>query len=297
MSIETVGILSPGDMGHSVGAVLKANGIRAVTALDGRSARTHELAAAAGIEDLGTLERLVPEADAILSIVVPAAARQIAREVAEALRATGATLLYADCNAVAPSTARDVASIISAVGGRVADAGIIGPPPNRPGNRFYTSGPGAEELVTLSQHGLDVRLLPGDIGQASGLKICYAALTKGLQALGLELLVAAEAMGLHDALATEQAETMSAVRGYLERITPTMPPKAHRWVGEMEEIAQAFADLGMTPRLFQGVADMYRMVADTPIGRETPEGRDTARDTNGVIAHLAQELSAARDRA
>jgi hypothetical protein len=113
-----------------------------------------------------------------------------------------------------------------------------------------------------------------------------------MQALGLELLVAADAMGLHDELAAEQAESLSQVRAYIERATPTMPPKAHRWVSEMEEIAQAFADLGMTPRLFEGVADMYRLVAETPIGRETPENRDTARDANGVFAAIADALKA-----
>lgn len=290
MTINTVAVLSPGDMGHSVGEVLKKNGIRVVTCLNGRSERTRQLAAEAGFEDLPSLEAVVTESDVILSILVPGAARDIAREVAEALRATGADVLFADCNAVAPSTARAVGEIIESAGGRMVDAGIIGPPPTRPGNRFYASGPGAEELATLNQHGLDIRPLPGGVGQASGLKVCYAALTKGMQALGLELLVAADAMGLHDELAAEQAETMSAVRGYLEHITPTMPPKAHRWVSEMEEIAQAFADLGMTPRLFQGVADMYRLVAETPIGKETPENRDTSRDANGVFAAIAEAL-------
>jgi 3-hydroxyisobutyrate dehydrogenase-like beta-hydroxyacid dehydrogenase len=262
-----------------------------VTCLQRRSARTRELAIEAGIEDLPSLEALVTESDAILSILVPGAARSIAEQVAGAIRATGADVLYVDCNAIAPSTVRAVAETITQAGGRVADAGIIGPPPNRPGNRFYTSGPGAADFATLNQYGLNIRVLPGEIGQASGLKVCYAALTKGLQALGLELLVAAEMMGLHDALTSEQAESMSAIRGYLERITPTMPPKAHRWVSEMEEISQAFADLGMTPRLFQGVADMYRLVATTPIGHETPEDRDTSRDANGVFAAIAEALS------
>ena len=38
----------------------------------------------------------------------------------------------------------------------------------------------------------------------------------------------------------------------------------------MEEIAHCFADLGLTPNILTGAADMYRLVTDTPIGRETP---------------------------
>ena len=69
-----------------------------------------------------------------------------------------------------------------------------------------------------------------------------------------------------------------------------MPPKAYRWVGEMEEIATCFADLGMTPRILRGAADMYTFIASTPIGRETPEARAHDRDLDGIGAALAEAL-------
>ncbi len=75
---------------------------------------------------------------------------------------------------------------------------------------------------------------------------------------------------------------------YLERAVPSMPPKAHRWGGEMEEIAACFADLGLTPRMLLGAADMYRFVANTAIGRETSAARDGNLD--GVIVALAEGL-------
>jgi hypothetical protein len=58
----------------------------------------------------------------------------------------------------------------------------------------------------------------------------------------------------------------------------------------MEEIATTFADVGLTPLILQGAADLYRFVADTPIGRETPENRDTSRGLWGVVAALAEAL-------
>jgi 3-hydroxyisobutyrate dehydrogenase-like beta-hydroxyacid dehydrogenase len=291
MTISTVAVLSPGDMGHSVGAVLHDHGLRVVTCLANRSERTRELATEAGFEDLPSLDDVVRESDLVISIVVPAKALDLAEEVAAALERTGASILFADCNAVAPRTVNAAAAAIQAAGSRFTDAGIIGPPPRRPGTRFYTSGPGAEEFAQLNEFGLTINMLPGEIGQASGLKACYAALTKGLQALGIELLVAAHAMGLDDVLAAEQAESMSTIRTYLERSTPVMPSKAHRWIGEMEEIGLCFEDLGMTPRLLQGVADMYRFIAETPIGKETPENRDESRDLTGIIAALGDALT------
>jgi 3-hydroxyisobutyrate dehydrogenase-like beta-hydroxyacid dehydrogenase len=291
MAIRTIGLLSPGDMGHSVGAVLRAHGLRVLTCLDGRSDRSRALAAEAGIADVPSLDDLVGEADIFLSILVPSAALETAEKVARAIQATGANLLYVDCNAVAPRTARAVGEVITAAGGRVADIGIIGAPPRRPGTRFYASGPGAAELARLADYGLDVRVLGDAMGQASGLKMCYGALTKGLQALGVELLVAARALGLEEALRAEQQYSVPDVLAWLERSVPTMPPKAYRWVGEMEEIATTFADVGLTPRILQGAADLYRFVADTPIGHETPETRDRDRGLEGVVAALAKALA------
>ena len=294
MAITTVGLLSPGEMGHTVGGVLRANGLRVQTCLAGRGPRSRALAAEAGIEDTPSLADLVGSVEILLSILVPAAAVDIAGQVANAIRATGADLLYVDCNAIAPRTARAVGAAITAAGARIADVGIVGPPPRRSGTtRFYASGPGATEFAQLSDFGLDVRVLAGDVGQASGLKMCYAALTKGLQAVGTELLVAARLMGLEEALRAEQRQSIPDVLAWLERSVPTMPPKAHRWVGEMEEIAACFADLGLTPRLLAGAADLYRFVAETPLGRETPETRDPGRDLDGVVAALAEHPTAA----
>lgn len=295
MAIQTVGMLSPGDMGHSIGKVLHDSGLQVITCFEGRSQRSRDLADVAGIEDGGSLEEVVAAADVFLSVLVPSSAVEVARRVAGAIDAAGTELLYIDCNAIAPSTARAVAGEIEAVGSRVADIGIVGPPPRKPGTRFYASGPGVEDARELADYGLDIRIIGNEMGQASGLKMCYGALTKGLQALGVELLVAAQALGLYDVLADEQSGSMADVRNWLEGSVPTMPPKAYRWVGEMEEIAKTFEDVGLTPLMFQGAADLYRFVAGTPIGKETPENRDTSRGLDGIVAALADELPGDQD--
>ena len=63
--------------------------------------------------------------------------------------------------------------------------------------------------------------------------------------------------------------------------------KGWRWIGEMEEIAATFEAVGLTPRILLGASDMYRWIADTELGHETPEGRDKERDLNATIAALA----------
>lgn len=267
MTSISIGILSPGEMGSGVGTVLHNHAVRVVTCLAGRGEASRERAAQAGFEDLPDLEALVQEAEVILSIVPPGVAAAVADQVAAAISATGAgvDVLYADCNAVAPSTARAIGQTLLAAGARFADAGIIGGPPTGPGNRIFTSGPGAAELARLGAFGLDLRVLDGEIGQASGLKMCYAALTKGLQALGAELLVAARLLGVEDTLKAEQDSgngDLGHVRHFVESSLPAMPRKAYRWIAEMEEISRTFADLGLPERLMLGAADVYTDVRD-----------------------------------
>lgn len=289
-AIRTVAIMTPGDMGHAVGALLRRNGLRVITCLDGRSARTRELAAEAGIEDVGDDGTLVRRADALLSIVVPAEALALARRIAGAVRTSGADLLYVDCNAVAPQTAVAIAGVIEEAGARFADAGIIGPPPKGDTSpRFYASGPGTAAFAGLRDHGLDVRPVGDRAGQASAVKMCYAALTKGTCSLMTQLSIAAERLGASEALREEFAFSQPHHLEWMRRWVPNMVPKAHRWIGEMEEIAATFEGVGLTRGSFEGAADTYRMVAATPAGHTSPE--DWAREARSfeeVVAALAR---------
>jgi 3-hydroxyisobutyrate dehydrogenase-like beta-hydroxyacid dehydrogenase len=287
----TIAIMSPGDMGHAVGATLRERGLRVISELEGRSERTRALAARAGIEAVADDAALVRAADVLLAIVVPAEAQALAERIARAVRGTGATPLYVECNAIAPQTVRRIAEIVEAAGARFIDAGIIGPPP-KPGalsTRFYASGRDAAAFARLRDFGLDVRVVGEQPGQASAVKMCYAALTKGTTALMTELSIAAERLGVSDALRAEFAASQPAMLERMQRAVPEMVPKAHRWVGEMEEIARTFEACGLPPRTFEGAAELYALVAGTDLGQTSPEEwRRQARRFDDVVSALAQ---------
>ena len=290
--MNTVGILSPGDMGHTVGERLREHGLRVIAHLADRSERTRQLAAKAGIEEATSYEALVQEADVVLCILVPAQANAAAQKVATALRRTGADLLYADCNAIAPQTTRGIGEVITDAGGRFVDASIIGPPPRKEGaTRFYASGVHASELARLNSYGLDVPVISDRIGDASAIKMCYAGLTKGLTALCMELVVAAEALGVREALFEEYRMSQEAMLKRMEGGLPGMPSKSRRWVGEMEEIAATMAGVGLTPKFHEGAADIYRFVGGTALADRTPEEPD-APTLEEMLAMLVDALPA-----
>ncbi len=287
MAVKAVGILSPGDMGSAVGQVLHEHGLGVVTCLEGRSQLSHLRAKEAGFRTVPSLDDLVRQVDVLLSILVPAEAVKLAERVAERLRAAGARLVYADFNAIAPQTTKQIGTIIEAAGSQFVDGGIIGNPPRSGAKtRFYCSGPDVSAVMELGQFGLDVRTLGDVIGHASGLKMVYAASTKGTTALWTELLTAAKVMGLSDALACELAE--SRVYAPIKAGIPTMPRRSRRWVGEMEEIAKTFDNLGLTPKMLLGAADMYRLVGRTPLGARSE--RDPNPSFEETIETVVKEL-------
>ena len=285
----TVGIISPGDMGHVVSRVLIDHGLRVVSCLAERSQRTQRLAAKAGVTDLLSYAELVEQADLILSILVPAQAVKAAQRVAEAT--TQADVLYVDCNAVAPRTVKKIDRIIKNVGGNFLDASIIGPPPRfDESTRFYASGPNVGQLNILNQYGLEIRPLGQEIGQASAIKMCYAALTKGLTALCAELLTAAETLGVSADLAEEFELSQTALYQRMQKGLPSLPSKSRRWIGEMEEIAVTFADVGLTPNILAGAADIFRFISQTELANLSPEQPDAFPSMEKMITQLARDL-------
>lgn len=289
MKIATIGVMSPGDMGQAVAIQLKAEGFTVCTALEHRSERTRALAREAGLTDVGGLANLVTQCNVVLSILDPGAALAFAREAADALRATGRRTLIVDCNAIAPETAHAIAALVEAAGGRFLDAGIIGPPP-RGGAKttLFVSGPGAADLEPLAGPQLAVQVIGEGLAEACALKMCYGALTKGTQALWLEVLIAAERLGVAGILDQQlQLSQGDRYRWALSQF-PGLPPKAYRWVPEMLEVSKTLAAVGMSPQLHQGAADVFRFVAATPLGKESPENRDRARQGKDVVRLLAE---------
>ena len=294
MTVKTVAVVSAGDMGHAVGAVLADSGLEVITALDGRSQRTRDLAAKAGMVDVGDADTLVARAGILLSIIPPDQAIGFADRISAAVKSAGADLVFVDCNAISPDTTGKLDDIVTASGARFVDAGIVGGPPKIGGKgpRFYASGEHAGEFAVLAGHGLDVRVIDGAVGQASALKMCYAAITKGVALLGTGALVTAEVMGVGRLLLDELRSSQAAMLGWIEGRTPSMPPKVYRWVGEMEEIAATYESAGLTPSFHLGAAEMCRFIESSPLGKEVPENRTMGTTLEGVIQHLAEFAAA-----
>ena len=254
-----IGVLHPGEMGAAVGAAARVNRARVVWASTGRGEATRARAAAADLEDVGTVERLALESGLILSICPPASAIYVARKVA----ALGFRGVYVDANAVAPDTTLVIGDIVSGAGAQFVDGGIIGPPPHRPGTtRLYLSGLGAADVAARFTEGpLTAIALDNRIGAASALKVAYAGWNKGSQALLLAIRALAAREGVDDALMREWALSMPDLARRTEQAVSSNTKKAWRFVGEMREIASTFATAGLPEGFHEAAAEIFERMA------------------------------------
>ena len=289
MMVNTVAIMSPGDMGHAVGQVLSESGVDVITCTDGRSQRTKNLAEMAGLRQVATLEDMVIQADLVLSIMVPSKAMSFVREISPHFESSKTPTYFADCNAVSPQSALAMAEVINQAGGKFIDGGIIGTAPTKGDTpRFYVSGPDASLVMELDGRGIIVKAIGNKVGQASGIKMCYAALTKGTNTLHVALLTAASRMGLTDDLRKEFEFSQKSHLAAMEKGISRLPANAHRWIGEMEEIAATFENLGVTPNFHKGAAEIYKMLNSTPFAKESPETIDKDRTTWDTIEAVSK---------
>jgi 3-hydroxyisobutyrate dehydrogenase-like beta-hydroxyacid dehydrogenase len=265
---ERIGIVSPGAMGSAVGRSLVAVGQPVAVALEGRSPTTKERAAAAGLEDVGSLRELAERTDVLLSIVPPASALQVAGTLATAVRPG---TLVVDANAISPARAREVAAVLEGAGATYVDGGIVGAPP-RPGGRtdLFLSGPGAEELAPrLAGDGLASTAIGVGPTDASALKMCHAAWSKGTSALLIAIRAVARRHGVEDPLAELWGRVQPAVLSRSES-EGSVAGRAWRWVDEMTEIARTFEDAGLPGDAALGAARLYERLVSFKDVKEPP---------------------------
>jgi putative dehydrogenase len=259
---EIVGVIAMGEMGSGVARRLHERGATVITSLAGRSAASAARAQKAGAIPVSTDDEFVAQAGTILSIVPPGDAVALAERLAPTITKATRKPVYVDCNAISPQTAEQIGAVLAGTGCTYVDAGIIGPPPSATGRTiFYASGPGAKEFERLGSYGLSIRLMDGPNGAASAMKLSYAGITKGCTAVGSAMMLGATRGGTAEALLQELSESQPMLLNWMRSFVGRMPPKAYRWVAEMEEIAKFQQDDAAARDMYLGIARFYQQIA------------------------------------
>jgi 3-hydroxyisobutyrate dehydrogenase-like beta-hydroxyacid dehydrogenase len=287
--MNTVGIVSPGAMGSAVGAAYLAAGNRVVTTVAGRSARTIGLGEQAGLELLPDLDAVVSESELVLSIVPPGEAAANAVAIAAAAGRTGSRPLVADWNAVSPATVRELEQVLGEAGLELVDGSISGGPPRADyRTRVYVSGRSAAELVAAAPAWIDARTVGDTVGLASAVKMCTASMYKGSTALLAHALLTAHAHGVLPQVLADLGDSFPRQIERAARMLAVSATKADRYVPEMREIAATQAAVGLTPALFEAMAEVYEDVARSAIAAEAPEAIPSEPDLEDVLEGIVR---------
>lgn len=277
MAFENIAIMSIGEMGFHWAKLLKGHGVEVLTYDKDRGEVSRKRGENAGVKSVGSLTDLVRQSDLIVSIVVPSAAIDVAKKVAEAVKTAGRkNLIFLDANAISPMTAEEIAKNLQPAGVSFVDGCIIGSAARMgKGTIVYVSGPEANHLQILEKFNIPVKVLGASTSQASAFKVVYAGLTKGLQGLFCELLMGARRFGLLQEIRAQYDESFP---GLLDKVASSivgLSIHAGRRAEEMDELKRTFNHFGMrsfmapaAQKVLEAIAALPRREASTSGARE-----------------------------
>lgn len=233
-----IAILGIGEVGYALASDLLAAGVT-VRGWDPKPKPIPD-----GMELAGRSSDAAQGADVILSVNWASVAIEVAIEVAPVLEAGQ---LYADLNTASPQNKRDVAELIEKTGASFIDAALMAPvPPKGLGTPVYVSGSGAERFAQkMSPIGMPITVLDEQAGNAATHKLIRSIMYKGVAAVVMECLEAAEALGL-ERYARAQMMTILQDEAMIDRFVEGSKQHAQRRQHEMEAVVELLDSIGVS---------------------------------------------------
>lgn len=258
-----IGLIGYGEIGSTIGEGLREAGLEQVScydlyAFDGPFAGLiQSRAVAAGVALKRSPQDLAAAADIILGFTPGSSSLQSAQAFAPVLRPHH---VFIDFASATPKVKLGVAERLQTTGAMLADGSIMGTPQNGYAMPMLTSGPGGQAIVdALVPWGMQINFAGERLGTASGIKILRSVLFKGIEALTDEMLLAARAYGLDEAVLASASKTLA--RPWMETVeslTPSGVIHARRRAEEVEMAAEAVADAGIEPIMTRATATRLR---------------------------------------
>jgi 3-hydroxyisobutyrate dehydrogenase-like beta-hydroxyacid dehydrogenase len=271
---KTIGILYPGDMGAAVAMLLRAQGHRVVSTLEGRGVATRRRAEGSGIELLPSLGDVVSQSQIVISLVPPAAAQALAdRCSAEADRAP-AGAIFADANSISPEQSIVIGESMTSAGFDYVDMCINGLAPNlTTSGTVFVSGPRRGDIAALFGDAARVVELGSSVGQASTMKMLLGGLSKGICALYIELAALAAAHGMVPEMFQAVTKIYPGMQLVIDRMLPTYAHHAARRATEMQELEACAEASNVQPRIISALRELHEAIAEAAL--DLPQGKAT----------------------
>lgn len=194
-------------------------------------------------------------ADIVLSVNWASVAVEVAREMAPVLQPDQ---LYADLNTAAPQLKRDIAAIIEKTGAPFVDAALMEPVlPKGLGTQVYASGSGAEQFTKkMIPLGMPVTYLDREAGSAATHKLVRSIMYKGVAAVIMECLEAAEALNMSEYARVQMLKIINN-EPMIDHFVNGSIKHAKRRVHEIEAVVEMLNSIGVSA--FSSQAALQRL--------------------------------------
>jgi len=234
-----------------------------------------ELATARGLPVHADIGPWLASADWVLSCVFGSAALAVASNCHAHMKA-GAS--YADLTTASPEDKRKAAAAASAAGLAYVDVAVMGAISlSLHRTPLLCAGASAAEFCELvNAAGGKAEAVEGGVaGDAISLKILRSVFTKGMEALAVDVLLAAERQQLRPALYEVLKDIDQApLPAFLEMLVSTHVVHATRRLHEVEEAERQLASLGIASSVLGGVRQRFSHSSEglalEPITEEQP---------------------------
>jgi 3-hydroxyisobutyrate dehydrogenase-like beta-hydroxyacid dehydrogenase len=214
------------------------------------------VAAEIDVELASTLNDAVAGADIILSLVQGSVARKVAAEVAPMLTRGQ---IYVDLNSISPAAKAEIGEKIAGGDGLCVEGAIMDAvTPHRHKVPILLAGPDAERCANLlNALGMSTEPVGSKLGQASAIKMIRSVMVKGVEALILEAMTAAEIAGVTERILDSVNGTFPGLDW--RKLTAHYLKRTHehgaRRVSEMKESAATLRGLGMEPYMSDAIGE------------------------------------------
>ena len=257
---------------HHVGHSLHLVDLRA-------SATALQMAATLGIPIATQLAEDVTGSNWIISCVTGSRALAVVQDI---VRHAAAGSTVCDFTTAAVNTKQQAAALCAASGMRYVDVAIMGAIAlGREKTPLLAAGDGAQGLAdALQAIGSRVTVMMGAVaGDAMALKLLRSQFTKGLEALSVEVCMAAEQHGLREAL-FEQLQDVdnTPLRTFVDMLVSTHVLHARRRAEEVHAVALSLEQAGLPSLVLPGVEQRFRRTADALATRPPPQSAPTAQE-------------------
>jgi 3-hydroxyisobutyrate dehydrogenase-like beta-hydroxyacid dehydrogenase len=238
---------------------------------EGESGPCAQAIRTAGVALARSTEEAVSQADWVISAVTADQSFIAASTIAPHVRSGQ---IYFDINSVSPQRKRDSAALFRA-GAIYVDMAVMAPV-HPAGHRTATLLAGVlpgSVVQRLGELGFVFDIAGAEVGAATAIKMVRSLFVKGLEAITVETLLAAEASGCLDHILGSLGKTYPGLKlpGFALYQFERTTRHGKRRAAEMRESAATLNELGLTGRLADAIADVQERVGGIDGGGETLE--------------------------